>query len=245
MMADLGDVYRGTRRELCELVLSLPEDERLKDVPATSGWTIRDVIAHLTGDAVCTVASDFPSAFFAAFGEPEVLGILNEWTAKQVADRADRSIEELVAEWDEAAGPVEAMMRGETPWSDAMPMFADRVLVTDVGVHQQDIYGALGIQRGRDGVPVKLGASGYIATMGFRLGAGGLAPLAFDFGTKTSVAGDGGPAATVRASRFEFFRALSGRRSPDQIRAYDWDGDPEPYLHYFYPYGVREQALTE
>ena len=245
MMADVADVYRDTRRELCDLVLSLSDEDLQSGVPATSGWSVRDVIAHLTGDAVCTVASDFPSAFFAAFGEPQVIEILNDWTAKQVADRTGRSIEELVAEWDAAAGPVEAMMRGETPWPDAMPMFADRVLITDVGVHQQDIYGALGIERGRDGVPVKLGASGYIATMGFRLASAGLPPLAFDFGTKTSVAGEGEPAATVRASRFEFFRALSGRRSPDQIRAYDWTGDPEPYLSYFYPYGIREDALIE
>jgi hypothetical protein len=91
---------------------------------------------------------------------------------------------------------------------------------------------------------VKLGTSGYIATMGFRLSSVGIPPLAFDYG-KTSVTGEGEPAATVRASRFEFFRSLSGRRSPDQIRAYDWAGDPEPYIHYFYPYGVRADALIE
>ena len=29
---------------------------------------------------------------------------------------------------------------------------------------------------------------------------------------------------------FEFFRALAGRRSTAQVLAYDWSGDPAPYL---------------
>lgn len=66
-----------------------------------------------------------------------------------------------------------------------------------------------------------------------------------DFGEKSDVAGDGEPGATVKTNRFEFFRAMSGRRSPDQIRAYEWDGDPEPYIPFFYPYGIREEALVE
>ena len=42
------------------------------------------------------------------------------------------------------------------------------------------------------------------------------------------VAGDGDPTATVRTSRFEVVRAAVGRRSPDQIAAWDWDGEPDP-----------------
>jgi hypothetical protein len=38
---------------------------------------------------------------------------------------------------------------------------------------------------------------------------------------------------------------MSGRRSPEQIAAYDWDGDAEPYIPYFYPYGARTEALVE
>jgi hypothetical protein len=38
---------------------------------------------------------------------------------------------------------------------------------------------------------------------------------------------------------------MSGRRSPDQIRAYDWNGDPEPFVDLFYIYGVRKEPLVE
>ncbi|MCA1830380.1 MAG: maleylpyruvate isomerase family mycothiol-dependent enzyme [Actinobacteria bacterium] len=34
-------------------------------------------------------------------------------------------------------------------------------------------------------------------------------------------------------------------RSPDQIRAFEWQGDPEPFLSLFYPYGLRTDALVE
>ena len=33
-------------------------------------------------------------------------------------------------------------------------------------------------------------------------------------------------AATLRASQFELLRAMTGRRSVEQIHGYDWDGDP-------------------
>ncbi len=189
-MADLDGVYRDTRNDLIELVRSLSEDDLHKEVPATRGWSIRDVIAHLTGDAACGIVGDFPNQYFAAFGEAEVIPGLNQWTAKQVSDRADRSLEEVLTEWDAAGTVLESMMRGETPYPDGLPMFSDRILVTDIGVHQQDIFGALGIERGRDSVPVKLGASGYFATMGFRLASAGIPALEFDYG-KTTVAGDG------------------------------------------------------
>jgi hypothetical protein len=38
---------------------------------------------------------------------------------------------------------------------------------------------------------------------------------------------------------------MSGRRSPEQVAAYEWDGDAEPYIPYFYPYGIRSDALVE
>lgn len=53
---------------------------------------------------------------------------------------------------------------------------------------------------------------------------------------KTYSCGSGAPGASVRTSRFEQFRALSGRRSPDKILAYQWAGAP---------YGTRTVALIE
>jgi hypothetical protein len=44
------------------------------------------------------------------------------------------------------------------------------------------------------------------------------------------LAGEGEPVATLSASTFELVMALSGRRSADQIRELDWDGDATLFI---------------
>jgi hypothetical protein len=55
------------------------------------------------------------------------------------------------------------------------------------------------------------------------------------------------PEGRVGLSGFELFRALSGRRSLDQIRAYDWTVDPEPYLPAFQfgPFTISATSIAE
>jgi uncharacterized protein (TIGR03083 family) len=244
-MADTAELYDQTRSTLSELVRGLTDEELQKKVPATPGWSIRDIISHLSGDAASVRSGDFPEEFFASFGDDAAVALLNGWTTEHIERRKDMSLEDVLAEWEEGSAAVTSMMRGETPWPGNIPAFADRVLLTDIGAHQQDIYGALGIERDREGPLVKMGTAGYVVVMGFRLPAAGLAPLRVEAGDSVRASGEGEPGATVRSSRFEMFRALSGRRSPEQIKAYGWDGDPEPYIDYFYPYGKREEALVE
>jgi hypothetical protein len=78
-----------------------------------------------------------------------------------------------------------------------------------------------------------------------RLQADGTGAAAIEASGKRWVVGGDEPGATLRTNRFELFRALSGRRSLDQLRSYDWDGNPEPLLPYFYPYGPRAESLVE
>ncbi len=244
-MGDIADVYRETREAISSFVSELPEDKLELTVPATPKWTIRDVISHLTGDVERTIAGDFPMNFFQNFGEAAGVVELNEWTDAMVAARKDRSLTEVLEEWERESKQLEEMMRDSDKAPEGVPFIAGNVLVTDIGVHQQDIYGALGIERDRDSAPIKIGSSGYVVSMGWRLGPAGIPPLRLEMGEKIAQTNDGEPGATVRAPRWEFFRAMSGRRSPDQVRTYDWEGDPEPYIPYFYPYGMREEALVE
>lgn len=244
-MADSAALYRDGRKKIADLVRSLSDEDLNKPVPATAGWSIRDVVSHLAGDIACIIAGDFPESFFANFGDPSVVGDLNAWTAGHVAERSERSLEEVLEEWESTATIAERMMAGEESWPERIPMFADRVLLTDLGVHQQDIYGALGITEDRDNPLIRVATAGYIASMGFRLAPAGIPPLEVRAGDSVRQTHEGEVGATVSADRFEMFRALSGRRNPDQIRAFDWDGDPEPYIRYIYPYGIREDALVE
>ena len=244
-MADSAALYRDARKKISDLVRGLSDEELVRPVPATAEWTIRDIISHLAGDAECLVEGDFPETYFAAFGEPDVVPVLNAWTESHVASRRDKTLEEVLQEWEETAPRIERMMAGEEPWPERIPMFVDRVLLTDLGVHEQDIYGALGIVRDRDNPLIRVATAGYVASMGFRLMGAGLPPVRIAAGDSVRQTHDGATAAEVSGERFEMFRVLSGRRSPDQIRALDWSGDPEPYIPYFYPYGIRQEALME
>ena len=243
-MGDLGDVYEGTRSSIVELVRHHANQFDLP-VPATPEWRVRDVVSHLVGDIECILRGDFPSEFFRSFGDAAAILELNEWTQSHLEARRNRSLDEIVAEWDELTPPLVSMMRTETERPDGVPPFADRVIVTDLGVHQQDIFGAFGVKRDHDGPTVKIGSAAYIAALDFRLRAEGRGALAIEAPGKRWVVGGDEPSATVRTNRFELFRALSGRRSLDQLRSYDWDGDPEPFLGCFYPYGLREESLIE
>ena len=244
-MAEVFEIYEELRQEISDLVAGLDPEQLETPVPATQGWTIRDVVTHLAADASCVISGDFPREFFEFFGDETTIVSLNEWTARQLEERRDHSLEEILQEWKSSATQLTAMMRGEQEWPDGTIVFADRVLLTDAVVHQQDILGALGIERGREAVAIKLALSAYVVGMGWRLAPTGIAPLRFDVGDKSYVAGDGEPGATVRAPRWELFRAMSGRRSPEQIAAYEWEGEAEPYIPYFYPYGIRQEALSE
>ena len=55
------------------------------------------------------------------------------------------------------------------------------------------------------------------------------------------------PTGRVVADPFELFRALTGRRSAAQIRRFEWNVDPEPYLPLFdqWPFRLRSADLPE
>jgi uncharacterized protein (TIGR03083 family) len=244
-VAELWEIYDDLQTSIATFVAELAPSVLETRVPATPEWTVKDVVAHLTGDATCVIAGDFPSEFFAAFGEEHSVAALNRWTAQQVAERRDRPLENILSEWSASAKTLVSMMKEETPWAEGVPPFATYILLIDVGVHQQDIYGTLGIERDRDGVPVNVGVAAYTTGVDMRLRNTGAGTLHLEADGKRWTAGQGDPVATVRASRFELFRALSGRRSPEQIVGYDWEGDPDSFIEYFYPYGIRPESLIE
>jgi uncharacterized protein (TIGR03083 family) len=192
-MADLSGVYDETRRRLSDFVGSLSKADQDRPVPAAPGWTVHDVVAHLTGDLAAIQTDDFPGSFFAAVGEPDEVAKLNAWTARMVEERRDRPMRDVLTEWEQLTPAVTAMLRGEQPLPSGLPPFVDRVLVTDVAVHEQDIYGALGLVRERDCSALRIGTTTYVAGIWLRLGE--LAPLRLETDEETYQAGQGEPGA--------------------------------------------------
>ncbi|QXC59864.1 maleylpyruvate isomerase N-terminal domain-containing protein [Aquihabitans sp. G128] len=207
---DTTEAYAQTRRTMTEIVRSLDPADGRRPVPACPRWTVQELFSHAVGVSADILAGDVGGAGSDA------------WTQAQVEARRGRSLAELADEWDETGPEVEAKLVGLLP---AQAVF-------DQVTHEHDLRGAVDRPGGQDSAALAIGF-GFVeqhwpATMAAR----GLAPVRLVAGDVELVVGDGG-STTVRLSRFEALRALTGRRSLDQVRAYDWGADPEPWLSAF------------
>jgi hypothetical protein len=100
------------------------------------------------------------------------------------------------------------------------------MLLTDAVTLEQDLGGALGVPGERDSDAIGYAFGGVSGGIGSQRGKTGALRILHDAGV--SVVGAGEPTATVQTSRFEIVRASVGRRSFDQIAAWDWEGDSRP-----------------
>ena len=89
--------------------------------------------------------------------------------------------------------------------------------------------GALAEPGGRESKAVEIGMEWALQqALSPQYGRGGCGMLRVEHEAGTSTAGSGAPVTTLRTSRFEFVRAMAGRRSVNQMCAYDWDGPLGP-----------------
>ena len=124
-MTEVADHYRTARLRITELVLSLDDDELARAVPACPGWTVHDVVSHITG-----VADD------ALNGRMD--GVATDpWTAAQVERGRGASTADLLERWTEQAAVFESF---------PLPPQA----VIDLTTHEQDIRGAVDQPGARD-----------------------------------------------------------------------------------------------
>lgn len=204
---DHATVFRGVRVRVAALVCDLSQEMLDVVAPATPDWRVRDVVAHLAGGTadiasgnVADVASD-------------------EWTGAQVDARRDVPIADLLDEWERCSAIVEPMIANFDPLMRAM-------LLTDAVTHEHDVRGALGVPGERDSDAIAYAFRGTSGGIGAQRGETGALRILHDAGE--SVVGAGEPTATVQTTRFEIVRASVGRRSYDQIAAWDWEGDARP-----------------
>ena len=214
---DYMSEYRAVEERLAAIVAASNGEDA---VPACPAWRVLDVLAHLAG-----VCEDWGTRHLDAYAS-------DEWTASQVQRFAGRSCSEIVRAWEQAMGPfsrIDISVLGGPP---ARWAFGDAV------IHEADICGAIGVGRVPDDA-VLLGLQGTLARWTQEvLGPARLPPLRirtsegddWELGTGES------DAVLVDVPRYELFRALAGRRSPDQLREWAWSADPGPYIQAGLPY---------
>jgi uncharacterized protein (TIGR03083 family) len=216
---DIARHYLTAHERIVRLATALTPEQAATPVQATPGWDVHDVLAHLAGLATDAVTGRLQ-------GMPT-----DEVTGGQVAERRDRTVEELVAEWTTTAPQLaEGARAGLAPPN----------LAVDALTHEQDMRGALGMPPALDPEELRFCTDLYAFGMGYALKKAEVAPLRIE-ATDTDfafTAGIGDPAATVRAPEFELFRALAGRRGRRQVEQFGWDGDLSPYLDRFSVFGA-------
>lgn len=214
-VGEVGSAYAGIRGRVRLLVEEADDARRVRLVPGCPEWRVHDVVAHLAG-----VADDV------AGGRLDGAGT-DPWTAAQVAARRDRPTDELLDEWDDVAPRIEAIID-----SFGRP---GRQLVMDAVSHEHDLRGALDSMGARDSDAVTTGLDWLLASMTAAATRAGHPPLLLrstEGGEWSSVAG-AEPVATLTATSFDLLRAGSGRRTVEEIRALDWQGDVDRALPSF------------
>jgi uncharacterized protein (TIGR03083 family) len=211
-MTDIGLQYGACRERISALVADLTDEHAATPVPACPGWTVHDVVAHLSGSVADVLAGRMDG-----IGSPE-------WTAAQVEARRGTSIPDMLAAWAEDSPRFEDGLR-----AIGGPMAS--LGVADAWHHEQDLRGALGAPGGgADPATEHTAIEAYGSTVGGGWAAAGRAPLRIQAGDVTLVTGDGEPSATVIGTPYEVARALGGRRTEAQLRELTWEGDAEPYI---------------
>lgn len=214
-----AEQYADVRGRITDLVRDLDDERLALRVPGCPAWNVREVVAHVTG----IVADANANSLYDVGGD--------EWTARQVADRRDAGLGDVLAEWAREAAVLE-------PKLDDWPKAFYRTLIVDLVTHEHDLRGALGEPGGRDSEAYAVGVKSFHVGLAKAIEERGLPGLRLAAADGWEFDAGPAPATTVTApDRHELFRALAGRRSRGQVLAYDWSGDPEPYLGMFNHFG--------
>ncbi len=222
-----ADAYDRSRRRVDALVRDLGADALATPVRACPGWSVADLVAHLSAITVDV-----------ANGNIDGVGT-DAYTARQVAERADQPIALTLDQWAEHAPALTGAFEGFPFEMAAGPA------VGDLYTHELDLRFALGEEVVVDDDAVATTLRYYADALGKRLTGANKPALRIRAGGDEYLVGEGEPAATVSADPIPAIRALTGRRTLDQIRELDWDGDAEVYLEVFSDYGYAAEQIED
>ena len=210
-VGEVAAAYAGCRQRIADLTAHLDQHRSALAVPTCPLWTVHDVVAHVTGVVDDALAGRLDGV------------ATDPWTAAQVEARRAKPIATILEEWNEKAPEFEGLL---DPIGDI-----GRQAVADIVTHEHDIRTALGEPgaRNSDGVHVGLG---FLAAAFVNTAASNNVAVRVCTSDGSSF-GDRDAPVVLTADAFELLRAISGRRSVDQLRNMEWQGDGEAALPAF------------
>ncbi len=208
-MSDQWTLYREIRDLFLEQLEPLSTEQANTVVPLCPQWRVVDVVSH-----VCGLNADLVGGMRSGLGTEEN-------TARQVAERADRTLADVAAEWRSYSERIEEIY-------EEIPAMAV-ALVADLVMHIHDVQHALGMEIDREGPGVAQAAARYVevlkAQVTERLGVEIDITL-----TDVDAAATGSANLGLNATSFDFLRSIGTRRSRRQVEALGWTGDPTSVL---------------
>jgi hypothetical protein len=214
----IARLYQDTRERISSIVTESDDSAGTAAVAACPGWSVRDVVAHVTA-----VADDWGRGRLT--GPPT-----DEQTAAQVARFAGYDMAALLVAWTDAAARLDQM--AET--SGLPPPLGDVV------THEHDVRGAIRRPGARASAAVWQSSDQLLANLRTPV------PLRVTVEDGDYRSGPpGGAEICLRTTRFEALRWRTGRRSRPQLAAMDWSDDPSPLLDHLYLFGPAAADLVE
>ncbi len=215
---DLPAIWNATSQRIVALLGGLSEDAGDITVPTVPGATVRDVVAHLADRAKSSARNPLvPPAAGQGAGE--------------------FTLTESLAAWGESAAGVHTRVEDD-------PQFAS-FLITDAVLCEHDLLTTLGAADARDDIAIKVALDELSGRFSDRVEAADLPPLRVTVEQWGTIAGRGHANSCVVADRFEFVRAMSGRRSAAEIRRWNWGVEPDPYLPVMSEVGLPPHEIRE
>ena len=214
---DLTAIWDATLGRIDALLRPLSDDAGELAVPTAPGATVRDVMAQLNLAVAATDQGPLG---------PPVPGIAD----------SGKTLTELRAAWEQTAESVRPRLAEAA---------AASVLVTLAVMAEHEHRTAVNLPGARDDVAVKVALDELAGRFSDRVAAADLPSLRVTVEQWGTIAGGGRATSCVVADRFEFVRAMSGRRSASEIGRWNWGVAPDKYLRVISEVGLPANEIRE